>query len=731
MAILIRGGYSTSRLVLDNIANNIPIIVFRGSGGLADLIAFVETELRDRCLDCWDTEFVETHLKPELTIRILQLFPKYGTNSILCSHFRHRILESVRLSRKDGQNYLTVINLFDSYSTNLENLTEYLLSALFKTQKDEGVPTDMISSRTGTEIRTKMSPELIRRDLKLCIDWNCPQVAKKDVLSKDPTFPLNDEKKLFEKALITKNRSDFVDLFLSQKFKLRTFVSPKRLRRMFRKIHSHDFFSTVCWETILNRSPDQKQSDEFIYLELNWLTESCTGVSQFFEQQELELYVTGQLPYSEKEAERKALEMIVLWAVFDFRKTLVRTLWRHSDRPIHLALIIGMAYDKLQFYCTEEVLKEDLKSEIKIFIGFAFKVLDKCFKESTLRSESVLNECSQHWEYRTAVDLAAFARFRHFFSHPSVQKFLTNRFYGNIVVKDLRLGGCGIPRLIKLLLSAYLVFPMFFWIRVTSAPVEEEEDNEDDEEDNQTKPKTNTKDEKSNEKKNTKPNLLSDIMNGFEANRKTGIITLIYEVWTAPITKFWNFQFFYTFYLSVFSIAVLYPRRGNFYLDLLVFIWTLLLFLDDIRQTYIYRVLNINSSFGLIRILEIFLRTTFLWLYYMTRILNYNNLQLLSPYYEKVISCLALLHAYYVLFTVFLPISATLGPLLFRLKIMILVDFINFLRLSILVMISFGVVMQAILYPDMSLNFELIRSTFHRAFFTLFGSPDNELLRKY
>lgn len=90
--------------------------------------------------------------------------------------------------------------------------------------------------------------------------------------------------------------------------------------------------------------------------------------------------------------------------------------------------------------------------------------------------------------------------------------------------------------------------------------------------------------------------------------------------------------------------------------------------------------------------------------------------------------CVGLLYFYYRLFAVHLPISPTLGPLLYRLKLMITVDFVNFMRMALLVICSSGVIIQAITFPDTwPLDIHVFRHAFHKAVITLFLTPVDEL----
>ena len=66
------------------------------------------------------------------------------------------------------QIYLNVLNMHNSFC-NLENLSDYLLMALFKSQQVERSQFPDI--------------ELFLKDLYLTLDGNCPHVAKHEVFS--------------------------------------------------------------------------------------------------------------------------------------------------------------------------------------------------------------------------------------------------------------------------------------------------------------------------------------------------------------------------------------------------------------------------------------------------------------------------------------------------------------------------------------------------------------------
>ena len=278
VSMVIEGDYQTAKLVVDLIKAHVPVVILRGTGGIADIIAYAYLEIMHRCPNSWDLEFVDQYLKPMLTKKIIQYFSDLKDNTLTRNLLRDRIIECVRLHRTEDRIYLSVINLHNSSSCNLQNLRQHLLSALLKSRHSN----DMISN------------ENFLKNLELTLDWNCPDVAKNVIFAKNAKSIINLDKNLFESALIHPNREDFIELFLSLGFQLHKFVSPSRLNRLFRLIHDNDFFRTHCWESILGRPSCLKQPKYFIDNDLNWLIEIITGFQNFVNTEHLHLNVMGK-----------------------------------------------------------------------------------------------------------------------------------------------------------------------------------------------------------------------------------------------------------------------------------------------------------------------------------------------------------------------------------------------------------------------------------------------------
>nr|XP_027194835.1 uncharacterized protein LOC113789492 [Dermatophagoides pteronyssinus] len=814
VCLVIQGDYQCAKLVLDNIRRHNPIIVLRGSGGFADLLSYAYIEMQHRCRDlyhAWDAEFVEQTLKPLLVQKIVQQFPEFRNNAMARNTFRDRIIECVRESGSPrGRVFLSILNMHNS-SCDLTNLSEFILLSLFKSQNR----------------RDKLDSSLIRKDLYLTLDWNCPLVALDEVLSRNPSYNLQLEKSIFELAVLKSNREDFVDLFLTHGFKIHKYLTPFRLIRLIRySLLESDFFRTVCMEAILGvpvwsdnfeellerlASPSHSNIDpeKFISNEFNHLIFTTTSLHDFVSPQDMCLNIMGMYQVDAGSSERKALATLAMWAVFNRRFKLAEILWKHSDQPIHLGLILSMILDRMAWFIPEQNVKDDLQDQSKIFAKFAIDVLDACYRNDEQRGYDLLDQKNSDWDQQTAVDIAANGSHRAFIAHPCCQKWLTNTFNGRIRVRELSWGFLTIPPVIKIILSAFFILPMYIWIRFLDInhkwtehktklleELNQDGDNSNDSNDDDDEFLVKAADElklipldsnhkairniNENGKKsslieqlfdnqltissldeevrvaltrmNRKRKKLRNEQDGNKNKNKSSydrernnlfidkqppLFKMIYLLWNSPITKFWTYHIFYIIYLALLSLALIWPGCGEWRLDLTVCIWTFLNIIEHIRRVYIlYRRYTSVPMF--FRILESILLIIFWLTYTWGRVLivySYSihghrfSRYIIDPYGMKVILSAGLLYFYYRLFYIYLPISPTLGPLLYRFKLMVSVDFIHFMRMALILLISSGIIIQALLYPNTELSREMFHKAFHRSIVSLFTTPVDELTR--
>ncbi|KAL1469811.1 hypothetical protein MTO96_024793 [Rhipicephalus appendiculatus] len=396
IALVCQGGTGCNKMVLEHLKKQLPVLVIQGSGGVADLLSLAYNEIDRRGATLWDPEFIESVLKPEISTQICQMFPKFRDNALSRNVFKDRIIECLRLAcQTQEQMYFTVINIHH-HRNNLKHLDDILLKVVFKSQ-----------------VRHHHAHQM-KKDLLLTLDWNCPHVAMTKVFSKDFAQQYQIDREEFEYALLRPKREEFLHIFLNRGFQVHKYLSPKRLRQLFSKIQHEEFFRSVCWEGALGHSLLYKIGKNFIEGDLNWLIETTSGMRNFIDPDEL-LMNTAQGIYIQDaaSAERKALVILSLWAVFSNRRKTAEVLWKNCDQPIHLAL--ARVHD----------VREDNHPE---------------------------------------------AENRKFLAHPCCQKWLTNQFLGRISVRDITWGFFSIPLWLKVILCAFTILPMYIWVRIKSDP---------------------------------------------------------------------------------------------------------------------------------------------------------------------------------------------------------------------------------------------------------------------
>jgi hypothetical protein len=93
------------------------------------------------------------------------------------------------------------------------------------------------------------SKEMLKRYLMpIILDWNKPEIALTEIFQREGSFKLEVDKMMFEKALLKKNREDFIEIFLDQGFQIHHFLNHIKMFLLFEKCEDREFFLSVCIE---------------------------------------------------------------------------------------------------------------------------------------------------------------------------------------------------------------------------------------------------------------------------------------------------------------------------------------------------------------------------------------------------------------------------------------------------------------------------------------------------
>ncbi|XP_048243432.1 transient receptor potential cation channel subfamily M member-like 2 [Haliotis rufescens] len=718
IGLLIQGGPPDIDHTLALLKKKIPVIVMKGFGLAADLIAFAYQEMKERS----DDDHVNMFVKPELMKKVKDAFPKdFKDDDLARNECRDKILECAIMAHQDSLTYLTILDT-SSKESDLTHLNKYILKALFKAQ----------TRKLGTRWR-----EQIQRDLQLTLDWNRPDLANTEIFKKYNWINIKVEDHVFHQALIRTGREEFVELFLNKGFRVHRYLHHKRLHNLFENAQDKEFFIGVCLEGVLGKSVDPYAplDREFVETEscdLNRLIYRCTRLSKLVNPYTLSMNALGSYITDKDVAERRAVNTLVFWAALTNRPKLAKVFWRKTEDPMAMALIISMLMHNLaKRWCKEPDIRYSVKNTAIEFGKMAVSLLDLCYKDSTNQAFQALNKTLQDFNDKTVVEIARMGKNKWFIAHPCCQKWLSRRWYGNLHIRELDWGQPTLPDWLKIYLSVFLVFPMYVWVYFEPEEKGKQKfETDDDEEEVEIAEDTmllrpTSMDLGVKRKKSVVKQKLHSLIARGNLGIKLPLWKQIFYLWSAPITKFWINQLFYVFFLVLFSVAVLWPSCGNVYLNSVVFIWTVIIWAELVRATLVKKAKYPEVPIFW-KTIEIILIMVFMLMFPIFRILPH-----FFPYVDymttKFIMSIGLLLFYYRTLAVFLPMSPTLGPMLISINKMVRKDFMTWMRMFLIVMVAGGITIHAVLYPSYPLTQEGIKKALARAFFAMFLTKIDDL----
>lgn len=144
---------------------------------------------------------------------------------------------------------------------------------------------------------------------------------------------------------------------------------------------------------------------------------------------------------------------------------------------------------------------------------------------------------------------------------------------------------------------------------------------------------------------------------------------MVHYLWTAPITKFYNHQIFYMTYLGLLCYVMLLPSCKKAEQDVLLSIWTLTIALEFSRRKFTSVFSRHSNHTTGISLFDVVFVWTFWTLYSLETSFIFKTP--LSPYGRKVVLSFGIVYFFYRLIVVYLTISPTLGPWIYRLKLMV------------------------------------------------------------
>lgn len=697
VGLLIDGGPMEIDRVHWMLANQRPVIVIKSKALLASqLIADAFSE-RSRFSD---KLYMDKILKRKLLGNVLQAFSEeFKMDDLAHLQYRDKILNCVKYAFQGDSQFLTIVDPLGK-GHDLKDLSKFILTAI------------VLAQSNSTRIKN------INYNLQLALNWNCPDVASKLILKKNYEFQIHSN--LFFTALVTPNREQFVNLFLKFGFCLSTFMSRTRENDLLDALLKSEFFLQNCMRPVIGYvfefTPQQ-----FLYgrkSQYNRIVTHISGLNGLIHFSE-GLNLKKKLSSAEKTIlERNARMELICWAVLTNKPALVRKLWQRTIEPIAVGLVISNMFYRLSKLTIQDI---DLKNQVyKTSVQFsrlAIEVLNKIDNDSTLVALKTLTTPKKHFNGHTIIELAFIGENKFFIAHPCVQSALRESWEGSIKLQSIRLGvGFTMPASIKILSSLIFVFPIYFWVDINK-PTHQENDSENDY-------------FSMNENGRHSDEESSSTLQGSSSKKNIHILKKHYMLLAAPVAKFLLFLLVEFVHMCIFTVWILMPFCGHFYLSITLAAWNVLKLIQKVHIIIVWKIK--------------FPSNTLLWSYwdalvniYVLAVFGlsiYRRLFWLPITYMdiKVMQAFGMLWYFYHALFYLLPVSPVLGPMLVNITLMIRRDVINWLLLWSMCFISGGLAIYATVHPLHKLNFQFLSRAITSGFTSLFLNPtpqENEELK--
>ncbi|XP_055607349.1 transient receptor potential cation channel trpm isoform X8 [Uranotaenia lowii] len=731
VCLVIEGGTNTIRAVLEYVTDSppVPVVVCDGSGRAADLIAFVHKYATD------SGEQVVLESMHDYLIGTIQKTFEVGTEQ--AEQLYQELLQCTK-----NKNLITVFRIQDRPEAKSQELDQTILTALFKSQH--------------------LSPP---EQLSLALTWNRVDIARSEIFVYGQEWPHGALDEAMMQAL-EHDRIDFVKLLLENGVSMRKFLTIPRLEELYNTKHGpantlgyilrdvrphipkgyvytlHDIGLVI--NKLMGgayRSYYTRRKFRPIYAKvMNSYVNTHRKPSTFARSAGINSMslVTGLLPVTSDMALFEfPFNELLIWAVLTKRQQMALLMWTHGEEALAKSLVACKLYKAMAHEAADDDLDteiyEELRSYAKEFELKGLKLLDFCYRQDAERAQRLLTCELQSWSSQSCLSLAVAANHRAILAHPCSQ----------IILADLWMGGLRTRKNTNLKVILGLLVPPFIKKldfkskeELQQMPQTEEEHLENqcldyDEAVKQpdaeallsdtyclkdTKVQENGKVSLTDSENTQYKDYMYD--HDIRHQRPLKLKKKFYEFYTAPITKFWADSMAYVFFLVLFTYTVLvrmepYPSWQEAYS--IAYITTL--GCEKIREIVSSEPVAISHKFSV-------------WAWNMWNpcdaaaiIFFLIGLVLrLRPYtmdIGRVIYCVDSIYWYLRILNI-LGVNKYLGPLVTMMGKMVK-NMIYFVVLLLVVLMSFGVSRQAILFPNNDASWRLVRDVYYQPYFMLYG----------
>ncbi|XP_053779742.1 transient receptor potential cation channel subfamily M member 3 isoform X5 [Desmodus rotundus] len=705
VALIVEGGPNVISIVLEYLRDTppVPVVVCDGSGRASDILAFGHKYSEEGGL-------INESLRDQLLVTIQKTFTYTRTQA------QHLFIILMECMKKKE-----LITVFRMGSEGHQDIDLAILTALLK----------------GANAS---APD----QLSLALAWNRVDIARSQIFIYGQQWPVGSLEQAMLDALVL-DRVDFVKLLIENGVSMHRFLTISRLEELY---------------NTGNLPPDYRISLIDIGLVIEYLMGGayrCNYTRKRFRTLYHNLFgpkrpkalkllgMEDDVPLrrgrktTKKREEEVDIDLddpeinhfpfpfheLMVWAVLMKRQKMALFFWQHGEEAMAKALVACKLCKAMAHEASENDMVDDISQELnhnsRDFGQLAVELLDQSYKQDEQLAMKLLTYELKNWSNATCLQLAVAAKHRDFIAHTCSQMLLTDMWMGRLRMRK----NSGLKVILGILLPPSILSLEFknkddmpYMTQAQEIHLQEKEPEEPE------KP-TKEKDEEDMEltamlgRNNGESSRKKDEEEVQSRHRLIPLGRKIYEFYNAPIVKFWFYTLAYIGYLMLFNYIVLVKmERWPSTQEWIVISYIFTLGIEKMRE------ILMSEPGKLLQKVKVWLQEYWnvtdliaILLFSVGMILRLQDQPFRSD--GRVIYCVNIIYWYIRLLDIF-GVNKYLGPYVMMIGKM-MIDMMYFVIIMLVVLMSFGVARQAILFPNEEPSWKLAKNIFYMPYWMIYG----------
>ncbi|XP_039766709.1 transient receptor potential cation channel subfamily M member 3 [Ornithorhynchus anatinus] len=734
VALIVEGGPNVISIVLEYLRDTppVPVVVCDGSGRASDILAFGHKYSEEGGL-------INESLRDQLLVTIQKTFTYTRTQA------QHLFIILMECMKKKE-----LITVFRMGSEGHQDIDLAILTALLK----------------GANAS---APD----QLSLALAWNRVDIARSQIFIYGQQWPVGSLEQAMLDALVL-DRVDFVKLLIENGVSMHRFLTISRLEELYNTRHGpsntlyhlvrdvkkreYPGFGWIYFKG--NLPPDYRISLIDIGLVIEYLMGGayrCNYTRKRFRTLYHNLFgpkrpkalkllgMEDDVPLrrgrktTKKREEEVDIDLddpeinhfpfpfheLMVWAVLMKRQKMALFFWQHGEEAMAKALVACKLCKAMAHEASENDMVDDISQELnhnsRDFGQLAVELLDQSYKQDEQLAMKLLTYELKNWSNATCLQLAVAAKHRDFIAHTCSQMLLTDMWMGRLRMRK----NSGLKVILGILLPPSILSLEFknkddmpYMSQAHEIHLQEKE------------PEEPEKPAKEKEEEDMELTAMLGRNNGESSRKKDEeevhsrhrLIPLgrkIYEFYNAPIVKFWFYTLAYIGYLMLFNYIVLVKMdRWPSVQEWIVISYIFTLGIEKMRE------ILMSEPGKLLQKVKVWLQEYWnvtdliaILLFSIGMILRLQDQPFRSD--GRVIYCVNIIYWYIRLLDIF-GVNKYLGPYVMMIGKM-MIDMMYFVIIMLVVLMSFGVARQAILFPNEEPSWKLAKNIFYMPYWMIYG----------